>query len=102
MCQYVVVKNGVCNPDKIKELLQMRVTQKLSAHEFAGITQTTYIHNGMAYPLLCIDEIRDNGSFMQIDVAWASESYCYLLDSRAQAKLENLKPPSISYRDGDF
>lgn len=102
MCQFVVVKNGECSPEKIKEMLQMRITQKLSAQEFCGITQTTYIYNGIAYPILCIDEVRDNGTYVQIDIAWASENYCNLLNMRAQARVQNMNPPNTVYHDGDF
>lgn len=103
MTQYVVPKKSESvSAEKIKEMLQIRIAQKLTALEFAGITQTNHIYNGRAYPILCIDEVRDNGSYVQIDMAWASDSYCNLLDSRAQAKIENLKPPSMSYHDKDF
>lgn len=102
MCQFVVVKKGDTNSEKIKEMLQIRIGQKLSAHEFAGITQTQYIYNGTAYPILCIDEVRDNGTFVQLDIAWASEHYCSLLNARAHTRMQYLQPQNINSRDSDF
>lgn len=102
MCQFVVVKKGEAIPDKIKEMLQLRIAQKLTALEFAGITQTKYIYNGKAYPILCIDEVKDNGTFVQIDIAWACENYCNLLATREQAKLQNLQPKETNCNDRDF
>lgn len=102
MCQFVVVKKGDANSEKIKEMLQIRIGQKLSAQEFAGITQTQYIYNGTAYPILCIDEVRDNGTFVQIDIAWASENYCNLLNARAHTRMQYLQPQNINCRDRDF
>lgn len=102
MCQFVVLKKGESDPQNIKEILQIRLAQKLNALEFAGITQTTYIHNGNAYPILCIDEVNDIGTYIQIDIAWASENYCNLLNARTQARFLNMQPQKSIITDRDF
>lgn len=102
MCQYLVLNKGDINTGKIKEMLQIRIDQKLAAHEFAGIAQTQYIYYGAAYPILCVDEVHDNGSYVQIDIVWASENYCSLLNVRAHTKMQYMQPQNINYRDSDF
>lgn len=102
VCQFLVPKMGEANPGKIKEILQTRIRQKLSAFEFAGIAQTNYIYKGIAYPILCVDDVRDTGIHVQIDMAWASERYCSLLDSREYARMQHLQPPINNFHDKDF
>lgn len=57
-------------------ILQNTIEQKLNNHELDGIQQTSFFYNGQAYPSLMVDNIRDLGSYVQIDVAIASEHYC--------------------------
>ncbi|WP_160690741.1 hypothetical protein [Clostridium sp. C2-6-12] len=102
MCQFVLVKNGEINSDKIQEMLQLRIVQKLNTFEYAGIQQTSFIYNGNAYPILLIDEVCDNGTFVQIDITWASEKYCDLLNTRAHAKMQQLQPRNVNVYDKDF
>lgn len=102
MCQFVVVKKGEAIQEKVKEMLQLRINQKLNAQEFAGIVQTTYIYNGIAYPILYVDQVSNSGAYVQIDIAWVSENYCNLLSTRAHAKFQNMQPPNNNLHDKDF
>lgn len=101
MPRFMIMKNGDVNTDKIKEIIQARIGQKLNSFEL-GITQTMYIFNGMAYQMLCVDEIYDEGAFIIVDMAWASENYCKLLSMRAQAKMQYLSSQEIEHFDEDF
>jgi len=86
----------------VKERLQMRLSQKLTANEFSGITQSNFIYNGKAYPILYIDEVIDTSSFIQINIAWSCEAYCKHLENRALAKQQNAIPLATVPRDIDF
>lgn len=102
MYQYLTLKKGDVDTIVIKEIIQTRITQKLLAQEFSGITQTTYIYNGKAYPLLYIDEIQDQGAYIQIDMAWVNDNYCNHLQNKAYTKLQNQKPINANINDRDF
>lgn len=103
MHQYLVLKKGNTNTDKIKDMLQLRFNQKLSAFEFPGITQTNFVYGGSTYPLLFIDDVRDQTTYVQIDITWASKNYIELLNARAQARMECLEPQKNNIlNDNDF
>ena len=103
MYQFVALKTSQeMNPAVIKDVLQTRMTQKLSSNEIAGLSQTTYIYEGQAFPLLCIDEVVDIGNYIQIDLAWASESYCRLIQDRKLAYFEGQRVSNLSIKDKDF
>lgn len=63
-------------------ILQNTIEQKLNNHELDGIPQISYFYNGQAYPALMVDNIRDLGNYVQIDIAIASEYYCKYRNSR--------------------
>ncbi len=101
--QFVVMGDGHPVDTKlVKERLQMRLSQKLTANEFSGITQSNFIYNGRAYPILYIEEVNDTGSFIQVNIAWACEAYCKYLENRALARQQNAIPLATVPRDIDF
>lgn len=56
-------------------------------------------YNGQSYPALMIDNVRDLGSYVQIDVAIASEYYYKYRESRIYNHMSSSNPgrPSILY-----
>lgn len=102
MCQFLVLKTQEISTSAIKEIMQIRIAQRLTSTEFAGITQTTYIYDGQAFPILCIDDVLDVGSYIQVDVAWANEAYCNLVRNRKLANFENQRPMNQNIKDKDF
>lgn len=81
-------------------ILQNTIEQKLNNHELDGIQQTTYFYNGQAYPSLMVDNVRDLGNYVQIDVAVASEYYCKYRENRLYNSVS--QPGSGRPQDRDF
>lgn len=101
--QYLVLK-GKETPDLqiIKNVIQTRFTQKLDNLEFTGITQSVYIWNGCSFPVINIDEVLDCGNYIQVNIVFASEKYCSILELRKQNKLIGQASFNQSIKDSDF
>lgn len=80
-------------------ILQNTIEQKLSNHELDGIPQISFFYNGQSYPALMIDNIRDLGNYIQIDVAIASEFYCKYRESRIYNNMNNSNGDKPNDRD---
>lgn len=102
MSQFIVLKNADIDANEIREILQMRLTQKLNALDFTGVTQRCHICDGNVYPLLMIDDVHDFGKYVHIDVIWVNDRYCKLINARMRARLENLNRKENEIVDGDF
>ncbi len=102
MYQFLALKKSEINLATIKGIMQTRITQKLAAQEFSGLSQVNYIFNGVGYPILCVDDCVDNGAYLSIDVAWFSDNYGNLLSLRKQAQLQNLQGRTVNLVDSDF
>ena len=60
----------------LKEILNTRLQQGLNAQEYAGLTQSKYVHSSSrVYPLLCIHKITDVNCYIQIDMCIAGKNY---------------------------
>lgn len=94
-------KEVVIDPNAVKQVLQMRISQRLNAQEFSGITQATYIYKGKPYPILYVDEVVDVGNYIQIDITWVGDTYCEYLRSKTILAREGTQPPT-NPRDSDF
>lgn len=62
--------------DVIMGVLQTTITQTLESNSFEGITQSRFLYNSASYPSILVDNVIDTGSFIQVDIAIASEAYC--------------------------
>lgn len=62
--------------DVIIGVLQTTITQRLESNSFEGITQSRFLYNSASYPSILVDNVIDTGSFVQVDIAIASEAYC--------------------------
>ena len=62
--------------DVILGVLQTTINQRLESNSFEGITQSRFLYNSASYPSILVDNVIDTGSFIQVDIAIASESYC--------------------------
>lgn len=51
-------------------------------NEIEGITQSAFFYNGQTYPSIMVDNVRDVGSYIQVDLAIASEYYCKYRERR--------------------
>ena len=69
---------------------------------FAGISQTYYLHEGQAEPIISVYSVEDNNAYLTISVAIADENYCRHIRQGASLNLlqqaEQLTQPS----DNDF
>lgn len=62
--------------DEIKGILQTTIQQKADNHELDGIpANSTVFCNGMKYPILMVDAVRDRGDWVQIDLAITTNDY---------------------------
>jgi hypothetical protein len=103
MYQFVVLKKSAeISISSIKEILQTRITQKLIAHEFSGLTQSNFVFGGTAYPILCVHDVADSGAYINLDIVWFSEAYGNLLHLRKEALLNNLNGRAVNIKDTDF
>ena len=58
-------------------VLQNTLERRLNNHELMGISQSTTLYKGMAYPAIMIDNVVDSGRYIQIDVAIVNEKYLH-------------------------
>jgi hypothetical protein len=100
--QFVVLKksNEVdCN--RIKEVLQKEVNEALDNFRLEGIRQTKFIANGVAFPILNVDSVKDMGNYIQLELVWASQDYVDLIETRKNILAEKLNKDN-SFDDDDF
>lgn len=76
------------DPFSMVGILQNSIEQKLNNRELDGITQTAYFYNGQVYPSLMVDNVRDLGAYVQIDIAIASEYYCKYREARIYNQMD--------------
>ena len=92
--------NENVDTQKVLEILQNAISQKLSNSGFIGIGEAYYLYNGRALPRIMIDNVRDLGNFVQVDIVITDEAYCQYYYQRLQNKISNA---SVSKpRDRDF
>ncbi len=70
-------------------LLQNVLEQKLNNNEFNGISQNVTFYNGQAYPSIMIDNVRNLGNMLQIDVVIVSGRYCKYREQRMYNQMNN-------------
>lgn len=102
MYQFLALKKSEVDTIAVKNIIQTRISQKLSAQEFSGIIQSTFIYNGRAYSLLYVDDVQDVGAYIQIDMAWVNDNYCNHLQNKAYIQQQNQKPVNVNMNDRDF
>ena len=103
LCQFVAMKKEQeLDLILVKELLQLRLQQKLLAFEFPAFKVATHIYNGYSYPILYIDEIYNAGGYIQLNLAIVNDRFCEYLLAKNMAKNDfnnhSQKPPF----DNDF
>ena len=81
-------------------MLQNAIEQRLNNNEVEGITQTAFFYNGQVYPSIMVDNVQDLGTYVQIDIAIASEFYCRYRERRIY---NNMNQTGVSKpKDKDF
>jgi hypothetical protein len=80
-------------------ILQNAIENKLNNQEMDGITQSCFFYNGQIYPSLLIDNVKDLGQYVQIDIAIASDYYCAYRSRRIQNMMQT---GNIAIKDRDF
>ena len=85
---------------RILEILQNTISQKLNNSEMVGISQACYFYNGQALPSIMIDSARDLGNFIQVDIVITCDAYCLHRINRLQSSISNAT--ASKPRDRDF
>ncbi len=80
-------------------ILQNAIEQRLNNNEVEGITQTAFFYNGQVFPSIMVDNIRDLGNYIQINVAIASEYYCKYRERRIYENMNSSVCQKINDRD---
>lgn len=102
--QYIVYRTAsTVDTETIRDILRKEISRRLDAHLFAGISQTYYLHEGQAEPIISVYSVEDNSAaYLTISVAIADENYCRHIRQGASLNLlqqaEQLTQPS----DNDF
>ena len=101
--QYIVYRTAsTTDTETIREVLRKEISRRLDAHLFAGISQTYYLHEGQAEPIISVYSVEDNNAYLTLSVAIADENYCRHIRQGASLNLlqqaEQLTQPS----DKDF
>ena len=101
--QYIVYRTAsTTDTETIREVLRKEISRRLDEHLFAGISQTYYLHEGQAEPIISVYSVEDNNAYLTISVAIADENYCRHIRQGASLNLlqqaEQLTQPS----DNDF
>lgn len=101
--QYIVYRTAsTVDTETIRDILRKEIARRLDAHQFAGISQTYYLHEGQAEPIISVYTVEDNNAYLTISVAIADENYCRHIRQGASLNLlqqaEQLTQPS----DNDF
>lgn len=92
--------NENVDTQKVLEILQNAITQRLNHSEFIGIEQSYYLYNGRALPYIMVDNVRDLGNFVQVDIAITDDAYCQYRLQRLQNRISNAS--ASKPRDRDF
>ena len=79
--------------------LQNAIEQRLNNNEVDGITQTAYFYNGQVVPSIMIDNVREMGNYVQIDVAIASDYYCKYRERRIYENMNSSDSANVHDRD---
>ncbi len=95
---YLLIKQSdEVDPYTILGVIQNTIEQRLNNGEIDGITQTHFFYRSQVYPSLMVDNVRDLGSYVQIDIAIASEQY---LKYRERRIYNNMNTSGLN-RPGD-
>lgn len=98
--QYLVAKDNMTTSNiiQIKEILNNRIRQALNAGEVMGSQPMYFSNSGRPYQKVLIHDIKDNGSFLQINAVIVGEKYANYIE---QARPVNATAP-IDNSDLDF
>ena len=80
-------------------ILQNAIEQRLNNNEIDGITQAAHFYNGQVFPAIMVDNIREMGNYVQVDVAIASDYYCKYRERRIYENIASGNSSSIYDRD---
>lgn len=81
-------------------ILQNALEQRLNNNEVEGIIQTHFLYKSQAYPSLMVDNVKDTGAYVQIDIAVASDNYCKYRERRIYNNMN--RSGVIRPQDKDF
>jgi hypothetical protein len=95
---YLLIKQSdEVDPYTILGVIQNTIEQRLNNGEIDGITQTHFFYRSQVYPSLMVDNVRDLGNYVQLDIAIASEQY---LKYRERRIYNNMNTSGLN-RPGD-
>ena len=79
---YKCQKNGICDVDMAKNILNERFRQKLSENEFPTVKEKNVYFEGRYYPIFLVDSVTDVDDYVNINVAICNENYCLHLQNK--------------------
>lgn len=102
--QYIVYPtNSAVDTEKMRTILRQEISRRLDSHLFTGVSQTYYLHEGQAEPIISIYAVEDNNAYLTISVAIADENYCRHIRQGASLNLlqqaEQIQSTAV---DNDF
>lgn len=101
LCHILMGKNAeIVDTQRIMEILQNSISQRLNNSEMIGISQACYFYNGQALPSIMIDSARDLGNFIQVDIVITCDAYCQHRINRLHSSISNAT--ASKPRDRDF
>lgn len=75
--QYIVYPTAsTVDTEKMRTILRQEISRRLDSHLFSGVSQTYYLHEGQAEPIISVYTVEDNNAYLTISVAIADENYC--------------------------
>lgn len=80
-------------------ILQNAIEQRLNNNEIDGITQTAHFYNGQVFPAIMVDNVREMGNYVQIDIAIASDYYCKYRERRIYESMNSSDFATVHDRD---
>ena len=87
---FVCAKTSALDCNLVKEVLQMRISQRLNANEIEGIkVSTAHLFNGQAFPRIMVDNVSQSGSYCEICLVFVNDAYCTQLHQRRLVAYES-------------
>lgn len=101
--QYIVYRTAdTKNTEIIKSVLRQEMARRLDAHLIAGVSQTYYLYEGQAEPIISVYAVEDNNTYLTISVGIADENYCRHIRQRASLHLLQQAEQIRTPYDEDF
>lgn len=99
--QYIVLKKGEADVKSIENVLRTSIHTKLRNFTFEGIKQTSHIYDGFSYDIIQLYQVKDIGSYIQIELYFANDKTIDLINKRKRLLMDELYH-DLDNNDNDF